>query len=175
MYSDRSRPDIQLRFRAIHEEDFPSIIELVDTPDELFLAFPAAHWPLDFRQLKRLGEERMDLTVACINERAVAFSNLYGVQTGHHAFIGNLVIHRDFRGVGLGRAMLTHMLKLLTEKHRLDEARISVFSSNRVALKLYRSMGFVVYEEVSGTGPDGAPVVLLHMRRPLPCGRVRAP
>lgn len=159
-----------LQLRPARQDDFISIIDLVGSPGELFLAFPAARWPLDFRQLRRLAEERLELTVACNGKQVIGFANVYRMKAGEYAFIGNLLIHPDHRGKGLGRALLNHMLRQLAGNYALPEARISVFSHNDAALHLYRSLGFTTYGREVRSDPQGTRVILLHMQRTLKPG-----
>ena len=155
---------IDTLIRSAREIDFPAIARLITDPDELFRVFPAGSWPLNAGQIHRLAEQRRNLTVGSINNKIVAFANLYDVQPGKWAFIGNVVVHETQRGKGIGRALLDHMLGLIFIKHALPEARISVFSDNSPALQLYKTLGFTEYDRQSGEDPHGRQVTLLHLK-----------
>ena len=150
--------------RSARDIDFPAIARLITDPDELFRVFPAGSWPLNAGQIHRLAEQRRNLTVGSINNKIVAFANLYDVQPGKWAFIGNVVVHETQRGKGIGRALLDHMLGLIFIKHALPEARISVLSDNSPALQLYKTLGFTAYDRESGKDPHGRQVTLLHLK-----------
>ncbi|CAK0762298.1 (ribosomal protein S18)-alanine N-acetyltransferase [Gammaproteobacteria bacterium] len=53
----------------------------------------------------------------------------------------NLTVAASWRRRGLGRAMMTHLLKL-ARHHRAEMAFLEVRSSNRQAIALYHSLGF---------------------------------
>jgi len=150
--------------RSARDIDFPAIARLITDPEELFRVFPAGSWPLNAGQIHRLAEQRRNLTVGSRDNKIVAFANLYDVQPGKWAFIGNVVVHETQRGKGIGRALLDHMLGLIFIKHALPEARISVLSDNSPALQLYKTLGFTAYDRESGKDPHGRQVTLLHLK-----------
>ena len=162
----QERPPItgNLLIRSASDEDFPAIAGLVTGPDELFRVFPAARWPLNVRQIRRLAERRVNLTVASSEDKVVAFANLYDVQPEKWAFIGNIVVHQAERGRGAGRALVNYMLDLIFVKHALPEARISVFSENTPALQLYKSMGFAEYDRESRKDPQDREITIQHLK-----------
>jgi ribosomal protein S18 acetylase RimI-like enzyme len=155
-----------LLFRDAHETDFPAIAGLITNADELFRVFPAAKWPLDVRQIHRLAEQRLNLTVGCMENTIIAFANLYDLLPGQWAFIGNVIVHESKRGNGIGRILLDHMLELVFLKHALPEARLSVFSDNMPALQLYRTLGFNEYARETRKDLQNHRVTLLHLKRP---------
>lgn len=158
--------DIELRTAV--RRDYPQIVDLVSSREELFLVFPSGRWPLDLRQLERLAEHRLDLTVCVVEDTVIGFANLYDKQPRAWAFVGNVVVHRDFRGRGIGRQLVRYMLDLVFGEHDLPEARISVFSDNIPALKLYQGLGFSQFATETRTRPSGRPATLLHLRLTRP-------
>jgi len=52
-------------------------------------------------------------------------------------------VRRDWRGVGVGRALLTVMLDWATLNPLIYKVSLSVLSDNRAAISLYRRMGFI--------------------------------
>jgi RimJ/RimL family protein N-acetyltransferase len=61
-------------------------------------------------------------------------------ETAHMGDLG-ILVHRDHRGRGIGRALLSSALAQCRGKFEL--VRLSVFSVNRRARKLYEEFGFV--------------------------------
>jgi len=61
-------------------------------------------------------------------------------ETSHMGELG-ILVHRDHRGRGIGRALLADVLRQCDG--RFDSVRLSVFSTNRRARKLYEEFGFV--------------------------------
>jgi ribosomal protein S18 acetylase RimI-like enzyme len=154
---------VSLEFRPAVEADYPAICALVPTEDELFLVYPRGRFPLTAEQLRELAATRHALTVATDGPQVIGFANLYDLVPGESAFIGNVVIARERRGAGLGRALINHMLDLAFGPYALAEVRISVFCHNTPALLLYHGLGFRPYAIERRTRPRGQPLPLLHM------------
>jgi ribosomal protein S18 acetylase RimI-like enzyme len=154
----------ELEFREAHSTDYANICSLVTSREEQFLIFPRGRWPFTVRQLHKLAEERIAMTVVCVNETIVGFANLYNHVSGSSAYIGNVIVAQSWRGRDIGRALVVYMMNLATSVYRLPEIRISVFEHNVAAVTLYRSIGFRVYEREQKQDPEGEAVTLLHMR-----------
>jgi ribosomal protein S18 acetylase RimI-like enzyme len=152
-----------MEIREATFDDFENIVRLVPSPEELFLVYPAGTYPFTVAQLQALAAVRKELTVGVIGQELVGFANLYGLQAGHCAFIGNVVIGRSFRGEGLGRRLVDHMVHTAFKKYDLPEVRISVFSENTPALLLYASLGFKPYAVEARQHPSGRRAALIHM------------
>lgn len=152
------------QFRPALKTDYPDICKLIESREELFLVYPKGRYPFTELQLNELAQERKELTVATIDDRVIGFASLYNYQAAQSAFIGNIIIDKSHRGKGLGRQLVSHMLKLGFEKHQLPEIRISVFSDNDPALSLYKSFGFTVYDSEKRTDFSGQTIILQHMK-----------
>lgn len=66
------------------------------------------------------------------------------------AHVGDLgiLVHRDFRGRGIGSALMRATLAAC--RGRFDVVRLSVFSANAGARRLYERLGFVPYGHLPG-------------------------
>lgn len=164
--SDLYSPEALTVLRGATPADYPAIAAMVPTREELFLVYPSGEYPLTIAQLSALARERRELTVAVRDERVAAFANLYGVEPGRRAFIGNVVVSNAFRGAGLGRMLVGHMIRLGFEKYGMAEMAISVFSHNLPALLLYASLGFRPYAVEERRTPQGERCALIHMVLP---------
>ncbi len=153
-----------VEYRKAKTEDFKDICELVKSKSELFWIYPSGRFPLTIAQIEKLSRERRELTVVTANEKVIGFANLYNYRKGESAFIGNIVIEESFRGRGLGRKLVLHMLDKAYKNHNLKEVHISVFSDNRCALSLYSSLGFQPYDMEERQSPSGSSVTLIHMK-----------
>lgn len=153
-----------LDYRRAHADDYAAISKLITTPQELFRVYPAGRYPFTLEQVSQLALVRMELSVATVANKVVAFANLYGYEPNQHIFIGNLVIDQNYRGNGLGKGMVQYLLKQVFYKYRLLEARISVFSDNTPALLLYSKLGFEPYQVEERKNFENQRVVLLHMK-----------
>lgn len=152
-------------FTEAIEDDFEGICRLIRSEDELFKVYPGGHYPLTIDQVRELSKFRKDLTVAVDEVRNVlGFANLYNFELGKTAFVGNVVIDPDYRGKGLGKSIVSHMLQKAFGKYNLPEVQISVFSENTPALLLYSGFGFIPYGIEERRDPRGRKVALVHMR-----------
>lgn len=153
-----------LDYRRAIADDYDAISRLITTPQELFRVYPAGHFPFSREQVNQLALVRMELSVATVASKVVAFGNLYGYEPNRHIFIGNLIIDRVYRGNGIGQGMMRYLLKQVFYKYRLMEARISVFSDNIPALLLYTKLGFEPYRVEPRKNFEKQRVALLHMK-----------
>lgn len=127
--------------------DYPAICGLVTTVEEFSLLHPSGHYPWTVAQLERLAAERFDLSVMEAEDALIGFANLYHMEPQRFAFIGNVIIKPSQRGRGHGRRLIEYMLQRIFQRHKLAEARISVFADNRHAINLYTALGFRTYAE----------------------------
>lgn len=131
-----------MELRPATAADYEGTVSLVPDQDELFLIYPGGKYPFSVSQIHALERERKELTVAVDDGHVIGFANLYDVRPGQWAFIGNVMVDRNFRRKGIGRALVGNMAEIAFEKFALPEVRISVFSHNAPALLLYAGMGF---------------------------------
>lgn len=153
-----------MEIREATAEDFEAIVRLVPTREELFLVYPKGKHPFSVSQLRALADVRKELTVVAENAEIIGFANLYDLESHQWAFIGNVVVSRNFRGKGLGRKLVAHMVRVAFEKYDVPEVRISVFNENTPALLLYASLHFKPYSIEARQDPTGKRVALVHMR-----------
>ncbi len=70
----------------------------------------------------------------------------YGTVPGERLYLSRLIVRKDRRGQGYGRALTAHLLELARQRG-YREIALGVDMDNLPALGLYRSLGFTVYEE----------------------------
>ncbi|HHI94426.1 MAG TPA: GNAT family N-acetyltransferase [Gammaproteobacteria bacterium] len=151
------------KFRAVTENDFEDICKLIHSREALFLVYPNGKYPLTVNQLKELGKTRKELTVAMDGNKIIGFANLYNCEPGGSAFIGNVIIEKNYRGRGIGEKLISHMQKTAFHVYNFQELKISVFNKNVQALLLYAKLGFIPYGIEERTDPKGNRVALIHM------------
>lgn len=71
------------------------------------------------------------------------------------AWLLNLSIHPDYRGRGLGRRLLLHLVER-ARRHAASGVRLLVRTGNREGLRLYAAVGFVEVGRRRGYYPAGA-------------------
>jgi ribosomal protein S18 acetylase RimI-like enzyme len=141
---------------------FSEIINLVSSPEELYLISPAAKYPWDMEQLEEIFRSRHNLTVAVVNDTVAAFADLYDVIPGDTAFIGNVIVSDQFKGKGIGKALSHYMIKICVFEHNAVP-HISVFGNNSRALLLYSKIGFIPYTVEARKNLDDETVALIKM------------
>ena len=156
-------PD-DLRFVSADQSYFEEICFLVSSPEELFLVHPSGQYPWNTSQLKQLEKTRKDLTVALYKEQVAAFANLYDVQARKSAFIGNVIVGDAFKGKGIGKALIKHMMEVCKQQYQATP-HISVFSFNTKALSLYQALGFEEYDSEIRKSLTGRDAELIHMKK----------
>jgi ribosomal-protein-alanine N-acetyltransferase len=118
------------RLRPMHDSDVPAVmaVELVNYP------FPWTEGIL--RDCLRVG-------YSCWVYEATDCVVGYGILSvgAGEAHILNISVHPDSQGQGLGRELMVHLLDRARE-HGADTAFLEVRPSNRVAVRLYESIGF---------------------------------
>ncbi|MCU7917649.1 MAG: GNAT family N-acetyltransferase [Candidatus Thiodiazotropha sp. (ex Epidulcina cf. delphinae)] len=142
---------------------FNGIVQLIQSPEELFLIHPSGTWPFDIAQLQQLSQERSNFTVVMDQDTIIGFADLYRNLAGDKLFIGNVVVSDNYRGQGVGRQLICHMCDIIFDRYA-PEVHISVFSFNTPALLLYASLGFKPYDLERRRMPNGDFSALIHMR-----------
>ncbi|MBE9067052.1 GNAT family N-acetyltransferase [Leptolyngbya cf. ectocarpi LEGE 11479] len=145
------------------EQHYSAIGHLVTSPEELYLVCPNGHFPWDVEQLKTIAAKRHGLTVGIMDNRVVAFANLYDLVHQQSAFIGNVIVAPDYRGRGLGKTLIHHMINVCQDKYQTSP-HISVFNDNTRALLLYAELGFTPYSLEPRLNLHQDKVALIHMK-----------
>jgi len=141
-------------------EHFTDVADLVASPEELYMVSPKSTYPWDLTQVI---ETRLSHTVCLVGGVVAAYANLYDVTPGQTAFIGNVIVSDAFKGQGVGKALLNHMIKLCKDKYDAVP-HLSVFAFNTRALLMYAGLGFEPYEVEPREGLHGERGALVHMR-----------
>jgi ribosomal protein S18 acetylase RimI-like enzyme len=102
--------------------------------------------------------------IVCLIEKdAVVVGDLsYERKTKDHAYISGLAIDPRFQGHGIAREALVQLLEELKNINRID---LVTHPDNASALKLYRSLGFVVESRKENYYGDGEPRLVLVLQR----------
>jgi [ribosomal protein S18]-alanine N-acetyltransferase len=119
-----------LRFRPMLEADLPEVLIVEEA------AYPFPWTRAVFQDCLRVG-------YCCwVLERDFYISG-YGVMSvaAGESHILNLCIRPEFQGLGMGRVLLDHLLRV-ARKHHADMAFLEVRPSNAIAKRLYAGAGF---------------------------------
>lgn len=152
-----------MKITSATSSDYPTIAELITSPEEMFLVHPNGNFPLNVNQLEEIAQMRKELTVGKIDNKVVAFADLYDVIPDNSAFIGNVIIDKAARGKGFGEQMIHHMINVCQQQYNATP-HLSVFGYNARATLLYKRIGFLPYDVDARTDFKGDTVALFHMR-----------
>ncbi len=155
--------ELVVEFTPATEQHFNDICSLVTSPEELYILNPYGTFPWDVEQLAEKFRTRVDHTVCVVDGMVCGYANLYDVKKDESAFIGNVVISDQYKGFGLGKKLISHMLELCQYTYNAVP-HLMVFAHNTRALLIYTKMGFKPYDIESKQNLDGEQVALLHMR-----------
>lgn len=90
------------------------------------------------------------------NNKLIAWSTYRRKEDNLYA-ISSLVVSKDYRGKGLGKALLKHVIKAILDIHKDTEIYLTVYPQNLDALFLYLKNNFVIYDfkkDYYGPGAD---------------------
>lgn len=94
--------------------------------------------------LNNILNSENDLMIACeINGRIIGNCNLNRfsmLRTKHRAEVG-IAICKDYWGLGIGKFMLTELIRIATELG-IKQLELEVIEDNKRAIKLYEKLGF---------------------------------
>ena len=115
-----------------------------------FFVIQPDEFPLTDEQERQWIQEHLDRpgTLALVAEAAgeiigsLSFENGPFKRTSHTGTFG-VSIRRDWRGKGVGTAMLEVLLEWAETPPHIEKVELSVFSSNADAIRLYRRLGFL--------------------------------
>ena len=87
---------------------------------------------------------------------------------GARDYVSDLWVHPDHQGRGIGRALVLHVLELISvEGH--PSARIDTHASNAGAIRLYERCGFaIVWRGIEFSKSMGIDLEKVHMEKALP-------
>jgi RimJ/RimL family protein N-acetyltransferase len=98
-------------------------------------------WKQTFREIKK---RKGSIVVACVNGKIVGMAYVVGgkfEKDSHVGFLG-ISILKEHRGIGIGTAMMEHIMEWSRNHARFEKISLAVFSTNDSAISLYRKFGF---------------------------------
>lgn len=159
--------DRLLSHRPAQADDLDAVVGFVHNADELFFAFPRAHWPLTRAQLADSCATRQGSTLALLDGRPAGFANFYQCQPGAFCALGNLMIAPWARGQGVAQYLIGVMERLAARDFQARELQASCFNQNAAGLLLYARLGYAVSGVVERQRHQGERVALVQFRKAL--------
>jgi ribosomal protein S18 acetylase RimI-like enzyme len=161
--------------RPFREADAPTICSFPRSADELFFMIPEAAYPLVPDCLTATVHQCHDPTVALWDGRIAGYVDLVEVHTKKFCTIGHLVVHPEFRRKGIGAYLVGTMIQTAIDRYAVRFVRASCFSHNKAAYALYHKLGFRPADMGQRLGPDGDPVLVIHLHLPKRNWKGRGP
>lgn len=153
-------------FREWRQSDTPYLLNLIDTEEEAYHVLPSANYPLKKDNLNNILKIRDSVIVSEINKTVMGLASVYGVNEGT-AFLGSVVISKNYRGQNYGQKLINYVINNSTIKFNLKEIHVSCFSDNIFGLLFYSKLGFVPYGLKEKIDKYNKKHILIHLKRIL--------
>lgn len=94
---------------------------------------------------KILENERETLIIAEKAEKVIGWTVFESQNRKRLSHTGSfeMMIQKDYRGIGIGKMLIGELLSWAEKNHLIEKVSLGVFSTNKRAISLYKSMGFV--------------------------------
>ena len=133
--------------REANEDDARAIKDIVNSViSEKYYVVPESsreNWSETIREIK---DRKGLIIVAQIGEKTVGMAHLARgkfKKNQHVAYLG-ITILKGFREIGIGKTMMNHLIEWASKQEELEKISLTVFSTNKPAINLYRKLGFEV-------------------------------
>jgi len=133
---------MKLKSRISTLNDLKVIAQLPEDEMALFYMFPKARYPLDVIELESVVKKRFESTVFLLNDKIIGYANIYLYNDEKEPYIGNVILSKEYRGMGFGKEIVQTMISKAKSKFKTDSIKIAVFKSNINVYNMYKSLGF---------------------------------
>ncbi len=145
-----------IELQPFNETDAAQLIS--EIPDARFLlqwAGPNYSYPLDVKQLnetllKAEGKKpSAQMFKAVHQETAETAGHIQLMDIDYESsagVLGRVLIFRNYRGCGLGKAMVQDMIEIAFSRFSLSDITLNVFDFNIPAIEMYTRIGFSTFE-----------------------------
>ncbi|OHV84184.1 GNAT family N-acetyltransferase [Rhizobium sp. LCM 4573] len=137
-------PALPFVIRAARISDIEQITELVNLPGFRYGTLRLPYQTVETtRKRFETANSRTVSLVAELDGRIVGDAGLmpYEGRRSHAASLG-MGVHDDFRGRGIGSALLSALLETADNWLNLRRIELTVFTDNQPAIRLYEKLGF---------------------------------
>lgn len=154
---------MHLSHRPFEENDAATICTFPDSAEELYFILPDATYPLKPERLLAAARAGRDPTVGLMDGRVAGYVNFLEVHEKKFCAIGHLMVAAACRRKGVGAQLVAAMVAIALKRYAARFVRVSCLSHNKAAYTLFHKMGFRPADMGQRLGPDGEPVLLIHM------------
>ncbi len=96
-------------------------------------------WSLQAFEQELWDNDAAFYLVAVLSGKVIGYAGLWAILDEGH--ITNIAVHPDHRRKGLGRVMLSELIRV-SQENGIDKHTLEVRASNESAIKLYEKFGF---------------------------------
>jgi ribosomal protein S18 acetylase RimI-like enzyme len=161
--------------RPFQEADAPAICSFPRSTDELFYMIPEASHSLTPERFAAAVRQSHDPTVGLFEGRIAGYIDFVEAHPKKFCAIGHLAVHKDFRRKGIGTYLARIMIQKAMDRYAVRFVRASCISHNKPAFALFHNLGFRPAVMGQRLGPDGDPVLVIHLHLPKRNCRGRGP
>jgi RimJ/RimL family protein N-acetyltransferase len=136
-----------ITIREARENDAAAITSVIDSvASEKYYIVPERSredWDEAIREIKKRNSL---IIIAQVNQQTVGMACLTRgkfEKNKHVGFLG-ITILKDFRGVGIGNAIMKYIVEWAKLQEALEKISLTVFSTNKPAIELYKKFGFKI-------------------------------
>jgi RimJ/RimL family protein N-acetyltransferase len=131
--------------REANEDDAAAIEDVVNrVASEKYYIVPERSREDWDEVIKQIKDRRGLIIVAQVDGKTVGMAHLVRgrlEKSKHVGFLGISVL-RGSRRIGIGKAMMNYMIEWAERQEELEKVSLTVFSTNKAAINLYRRFGF---------------------------------
>lgn len=134
-------------FRPATKEDFAIICTFPQNALELFYMYPSGVFPLTAEQLERAASTRWKPTVVVDDSGQLAgYANFYGLDPEKHCWLGNFIVHTEYRGKGAASALIGEMVRIAGVELGVPKLLLGCHNTNLTGLLFYKKLGFKPFD-----------------------------
>ncbi len=135
-----------LQSRNATHEDFMIIATMPQNQEELFYMYPKGKFPISSEILEEVALSRFSPTVITYMGEVSGYCNLYDVNEGQDCWLGNVIVHPNFRSHGVGSFLLDTMKNIARIEYNAQELKLICHNINTRALLFYNKHGFKPFD-----------------------------
>jgi len=133
--------------REANEDDAVAIKNVVNSvASEKYYVVPERSREDWDEAIREIRNRKGLIIVAQVNGKIVGMAHLVRgkfTKNKHVGFLGISVL-KEFRRIGIGEAMMNYIIEWAQKQDGLEKISLTVFSTNKAAINLYRKFGFAI-------------------------------
>ena len=137
---------MEIKVRHVHAEDYHSVHQIMLTDKTIRGTMRLPYQSLDHTRARLEPADGVTKLVAYSGDEVVGYCELVTFpDVPRHRHVGEIemiVTHEAWCGKGVGRALMEAMIELADNWLQLTRLGLTVWTTNKAAIELYREYGF---------------------------------